>query len=122
MEAGSCSVSAGSAVRLARDGAWRGLDVKGAPNWPNLFIVGAAKAGTTSLSRYLNEHPDVYMSAMKEPHFFSHIEPDPRLAAFFPHVEDATAYLALFSNAGRARVRGEASTSYLTHEGVATSI
>jgi hypothetical protein len=96
--------------------------VTGAANWPNLFIVGAAKAGTTSLSRYLDEHPDVYMSAMKEPHFFSHIEPDPKLAPFFPHVKDATAYLALFSNSGRARVRGEASTSYLTHEGVATSI
>ena len=96
--------------------------MKGAPNWPNLFIVGAAKAGTTSLSRYLDEHPDVYMSPMKEPHFFSHIEPDPKLAGFFPHVKDPTAYLALFSNSGDARVRGEASTSYLTHEGVATSI
>ena len=36
---------------------------------PNLFIVGAAKSGTTSLHNYLNQHPDVFMSSHKEPHF-----------------------------------------------------
>jgi hypothetical protein len=38
---------------------------------PNFFIVGAAKSGTTSLYHFLDEHPDVYMSPIKEPHFFS---------------------------------------------------
>jgi len=38
---------------------------------PNFFIVGAAKAGTTSIFNYLNNHPDVYMSPIKEPHYFS---------------------------------------------------
>lgn len=38
---------------------------------PNLFIVGAAKAGTTSIYHYLNKHPDIYMSPIKEPHYFS---------------------------------------------------
>jgi Sulfotransferase domain len=90
--------------------------------WPNLFIVGAAKAGTTSLARYLDRHPDVYMSPMKEPHFFSRIEPDPRLAGFFPHIKDTSGYLALFSKSGAARVQGEASTSYLTHEHVPDAI
>ena len=37
---------------------------------PNFFIVGAQKAGTTSLYQYLNQHPQVYMSPRKEPHFF----------------------------------------------------
>ena len=36
---------------------------------PNLFIVGAAKSGTTSLHNYLNQHPDVFMCTPKEPHF-----------------------------------------------------
>ena len=36
---------------------------------PNLFIVGAAKSGTTSLHNYLKQHPQIYMSAHKEPHF-----------------------------------------------------
>jgi hypothetical protein len=34
---------------------------------PNFFIVGAAKSGTTSVARYLEEHPQVYMSPIKEP-------------------------------------------------------
>ena len=36
---------------------------------PNLFIVGAAKSGTTSLHNYLNQHSDVFMCTPKEPHF-----------------------------------------------------
>ena len=35
-----------------------------------IFIVGAPKAGTTSLHYYLNEHPEILMSAVKEPDFF----------------------------------------------------
>lgn len=38
---------------------------------PNFFVVGAAKAGTTSLYYYLKQHPEIYMSPIKEPHFFS---------------------------------------------------
>ena len=38
---------------------------------PNFLIIGAAKAGTTSLYEYLIQHPDVFMSDPKEPHFFS---------------------------------------------------
>jgi hypothetical protein len=90
--------------------------------WPNLFIVGAAKAGTTSLYHYLAQHPDVYMAPMKEPHFFSQIRPDPKLEAFFPHVADQADYLALFAAAGAEKVRGEASTSYLWHPNVADEI
>jgi hypothetical protein len=38
---------------------------------PNFFIVGAMKAGTTSLYNYLDQHPQVYMSPLKEPCYFS---------------------------------------------------
>ena len=38
---------------------------------PNFFIVGAPKAGTTSLYHYLAQHPDIYMSPLKEPTYFS---------------------------------------------------
>jgi hypothetical protein len=81
--------------------------------WPNLFLVGAAKAGTTSLYRELARHPAIYMSPMKEPHFFSQIEPSPGRKAFFPHVTDEDEYLALFAGATTEEVLGEASTSYL---------
>lgn len=38
---------------------------------PNTILVGAAKAGTTSLCRDLEKHPDIYMYPSKETHFFS---------------------------------------------------
>jgi hypothetical protein len=43
---------------------------------PNLVVVGAAKAGTTSLHEYLDLHPDITMSADKEMRFFT--DPDCR--------------------------------------------
>lgn len=38
---------------------------------PNFLIIGAAKAGTTALYSYLNQHPQIFMSPNKEPHFFA---------------------------------------------------
>src|SRR5690242_14321398 len=54
------------------------------PRLPNFFIIGAPKAGTTSIYHYLDQHPAVFMSAIKEPHFFAdeireeHCEPELR--------------------------------------------
>jgi len=80
--------------------------------WPNLFVVGVARAGTTSLCHALGQHPDIFMSALKEPYFFSRfqMELDP-----FPKDEDR--YLALFAEGGATRWRGEASTAYFWDEG-----
>ncbi|MBS1746343.1 MAG: sulfotransferase domain-containing protein [Bacteroidetes bacterium] len=36
----------------------------------DFFIVGAQKTGTTSLYKYLDEHPDIFMPIVKENHFF----------------------------------------------------
>jgi Sulfotransferase family len=74
--------------------------------WPNLFIVGAVKAGTTSLHRYLAQHPDVFMSPVKEPHFFSDV--DPHRQGF-----DASSYEQLFARSRNEKVRGESSPLYL---------
>ena len=38
---------------------------------PNLFLIGAAKCGTTSLYHYLKQHPDLFFPEHKEPHYFS---------------------------------------------------
>jgi hypothetical protein len=38
---------------------------------PNFFIIGASKCGTTSLCRWLSEHPNVFICPEKEPHFFN---------------------------------------------------
>jgi hypothetical protein len=81
---------------------------------PNFFIVGAQKAGTTSLYHYLDQHPQIYMSPRKEPHFFEgmHSEfrrPGRRNAP----VSDLAEYLALFAGASGEKAIGEASASYL---------
>jgi len=38
---------------------------------PNFLIIGAARTGTTALYQYLRQHPQIYMSPMKEPRFFA---------------------------------------------------
>ena len=80
--------------------------------WPNLLVVGAMKAGTTSLWRYLDQHPDIFMSPMKEPHFFSRAESEVPGAV----IREEGKYLDLFREGRAAPLRGEASTSYLWDE------
>lgn len=76
---------------------------------PTFFLVGAAKAGTTSVYDYLHQHPAIFMSRVKEPHFFSWEETGwPTWA-----VKTREDYEALFDEAGSASARGEASTWYL---------
>lgn len=41
------------------------------PPLPNFFVVGTGKAGTTSLHDYLGQHPQVFMSPVKEPAYFA---------------------------------------------------
>jgi hypothetical protein len=85
----------------------RGVIDDGADRLPNLFIVGVPRGGTTSLWHYLNQHPDVFMSSVKEPYYFSdYYKSSPR----FP--KDRAAYLRLFAPGLGARWRGEASTAY----------
>jgi len=38
---------------------------------PTFIVAGATKSGTTALGEYLNDHPQVCMSWMKEPNFFT---------------------------------------------------
>ncbi|MES0873945.1 sulfotransferase family protein [Sinimarinibacterium thermocellulolyticum] len=82
-------------------------------SFPNTFIVGAAKAGTTSLHHYLGQHPQVFMSAWKEPHHFADITIDPNKSHMMRRYADERAYQALFAKAGDRPVVGEASPSYL---------
>jgi len=87
---------------------------------PNFLVVGARKAGTTSLYHYLKQHPEVFMSPVKEPNFFA-IEgdradyngPDADSRVNRWSVADPEDYRALFSEAGGAKATGEASPAYL---------
>lgn len=74
---------------------------------PNFLVIGAMKAGTSSLYHYLRAHPHVFMPAAKELSFFAY-EPDTRRSLewyreqFAPASPDAVAL-------------GEASTMYTKH-------
>jgi Sulfotransferase family len=76
--------------------------------WPNLFVVGAGRAGTSSLWHYLGQHPDIFMSPVKEPYFFTTYQP-----TFQPLITTEAEYLRLFEQAGDSRWAGEATPSYL---------
>ena len=84
-----------------------------ASRFPNLFIVGAARSGTTSLHNYLAQHPQIFMSAVKEPHFFADIEPAARMAHLIRPIKEEGAYLHLFRDGANHPVVGESSPSYL---------
>lgn len=86
---------------------------------PNVFIVGSAKSGTSSLYQYLKQHPAVFMSRIKEPHYLcSDCFPErftgPGDEGFSDNiVRNREAYLELFENPGEATILGEASVYYL---------
>jgi len=74
---------------------------------PNFFIIGAPKCGTTSLAAWLADHPNIYMSPIKEPFYFSED---------IKHrwCTDWNVYQRLFDAAISAHLAiGEASTFYL---------
>jgi hypothetical protein len=108
---------------------------------PNFLIIGAGRSGTTSLYHYLRQHPQVFMSDVKEPNYFAfgrgphravgarwggddRAIPDGPGAAWLRATSVTTreAYEALFERAGTAKAVGEASTRYLIHEHVPVTI
>lgn len=88
-------------------------------NLPNFLIVGAAKCGTSSLHKYLDQHADIFMSKTKEPRFFSsqvtrfplNGPRDHKVEAWY--VKDYKDYVALFKGADRYRIIGESSADTL---------
>lgn len=84
-------------------------------NKPQFFIVGAPRCGTTALSDFLNQHPSIYFSYIKEPHYFGSDLPIRR--GFRSEGE----YLQLFRDA-QDRIAGEGSTWYLFSKRAAQEI
>lgn len=82
---------------------------------PNLFIIGAMKAGTSSLHEYLHQHPEIFMSRFKEPQYFAPHSTrwGQKWGIGNPHPEPGIDwYLRLFEDAGDAKYAGESSVSY----------
>jgi hypothetical protein len=114
---------------------------------PNFFVVGAPKAGTTSLYHCLDQHPEIYMSPIKEPSYFASEIRAGNLAAelleqtrrdalavaaylrgpmdtkrFGGIVSEWEDYLRLFQRVRNEKAIGEASVCYLWSESAAANI
>jgi hypothetical protein len=120
---------------------------RAAARLPNFFLAGVPRAGTTSFYAYLGQHPDVYVSPVKEPGFFGaadleagrygpavlrHVARD--RATLRPYLEgtpltgpqplvlDRELYGELFSKARDERAVGEGTQSYFSLPGAARAI
>jgi len=79
--------------------------------WPNFFIVGAPRCGTSSLYDYLKHTKGIFMSTREEPNYFSvTVNPD---LIFLGKITDKKEYLNLFNDVKDEIAIGEASPSYL---------
>ena len=110
----------------------------------NLFIVGAAKAGTTTIYDHLCDHPDIFMAPIKEPHHFcsdirrknftqphykkfdiditKYLKDRPLKKHHIAYIDRLDQYEALFSEAGDKKYLGEASGGYLYSKTAAQAI
>src|ERR1700733_6601971 len=86
---------------------------------PEFFVAGAPKAGTTALHAALSAHPDLYLSAVKEPKFFLTDGPPPAeggpgdTRTYREHVWQRADYEQLFAAAPPGTLRGESTPFYL---------
>jgi hypothetical protein len=118
-----------------------------APVLPTFFIAGAPKSGTTSLYHYLGQHPEIYMSPIKEPNYFAseirldrfaeglrsqaeqdahalraYLDGPMRQKRFGGVLAEWRDYLKLFQQAEGRKAIGEASVCYLWSESAARNI
>ena len=75
---------------------------------PTFIIAGAAKSGTTALHEVLNSHPEICMSWMKGPTYFT------EEASRSTHQRGKEWYERLFSECVNAQAIGEVSPFYMT--------
>ena len=84
---------------------------------PNFIIVGAMKASTTSVYSYLKQHPDIFMTRVKEPMFFNNYKKSQDFliigSKFKNKIKTISDYYALFDEAKSEKLLGEASPSYI---------
>ncbi len=97
---------------------------------PNFIIIGAGKSGTTTIYEWLRQHPEVYMSPVKETNFFAlegldinSIGTDPKQLQHYPwSVTNRQAYEELFAAATNEKAIGEVSPMYLYSPKAAAAI
>ncbi len=90
---------------------------------PDFFVIGAGRAGTTSLHRYLRQHPDVFLPVAKAPSFYycstdGASRPVRRRTEIAHFVCDPADYARLFDRARPGQVCGDVSPVYLASTAV----
>lgn len=116
-------------------------------NKPDFIVAGAAKCGTTTLFDFLDGHPQIYMSPLKEPHFFCtdirfsnfsneylhsfrsrnfnlerYLQGDMKEKIYDWYIEDESEYLQLFRKRTDEKAAGEISNGYLFSKTAAVNI
>jgi hypothetical protein len=95
---------------------------------PNFFIVGAARSGTSSLDRYLSQHPEIFIASRKETHFFARDSLPSRFTGSGDErlnqglIRDEEQYAQLFARVTTEKAIGESSAFYLCLPGTAERI
>lgn len=85
---------------------------------PNFLVIGAHKCGTTSLYQYLRQHPEVFVSPVKETNYFWwEGQTEDRFSA-----KTRSEYEGLFEAVNGEKAIGEASPQYLNNENSAQRI
>ncbi len=97
----------------------RGARSTAPTRFPDFFVVGHPKSGTTALYDMLRQHPQIFMSPIKEPRFFA-ANNDLRFPGARPMTE--AEYLGLFAAAIPEQRLGEASPQYLASRTAAGQI
>jgi len=91
---------------------------------PNFLIIGAPRSGTTSLHRYLQEHPEIFMSELKELRFFALEGKQLNFCGPCDHtvnqqsITNLENYQEQFKGVTNEKAIGESSPIYLWWEGV----
>lgn len=80
---------------------------------PGFLIVGAQKAGTSSLYSWLVEHPDVFPARAKELHFFDHASEPLKVNEYWVNFPSRTRLAVAGWRRRRRVVTGEATPIYL---------
>ena len=86
---------------------------------PNFIVIGAMKAATTSLYTYLKQHPEIFMTKVKEPMFFNNFQQENNYKILGKKRKKPTTleeYLTMFKDVKNEKAIGEASPAYIYNQ------
>jgi hypothetical protein len=100
-----------------------GMERRPSSRYPDFFVVGHHKSGTSALYEMLRRHPQIFMPDLKEPRFLaSDMRSRFRYEREQPHPQSEDEYLELFTPARAGQLTGEASATYLWSQTAARRI